>query len=95
MLISFSNFHLLAGRRRQFKAVSFSDDEGEEEEEKPDFTSRPLNITEATRAMAIKWLRTARARVQSRGGGGDPNLRAARGPSRKPGDKSRGEKKEN
>lgn len=97
---------MLSGRRRPVKpVVEMSDDEDEgEEEPKPDWTRQRIDVSEATRAIAIKWLRTARARVMAGGGagggdggGGGGAPRSTRTASRKPGEKatkSAGEKKD-
>lgn len=88
----------LTGRRRPAKPVAaeFSDEE-EEDEEKPGWTKGPVHVNEATRAIAIKWLRTARARVMARAGapdGGGAIVRSTRTATRKPGEKAPRSKQE-
>jgi len=52
------------GRRRKKKVIEVSDDEGEELV--AEWARKPVVITEASKALAIKWLRTARSRLQQR-----------------------------
>ena len=79
------------------KPAEFSDDE-DEDAEKPEWAMKPVVVSEATRAIAIRWLRTARSRLQAGGAqpgvpltvGGAPSgpARQPRAASRKPGEKA-------
>jgi hypothetical protein len=87
------------GRRRPMRAAAdFSDDE-DSDVEKADWAAKPVYVSEATRAIAIKWLRTARGRIQAGGAATTPTnavARTARTATRTPGGKapkSRGESK--
>ena len=52
------------GKRRAMSAAELSDDEGDA----PAFKGmKPLNIDAASQAIAVKWLRTARANLQNLG----------------------------
>ncbi|CAM9971837.1 unnamed protein product, partial [Hapterophycus canaliculatus] len=54
-----------AGRRRPPVSVEISDDEGEDVPK--DWVISQVVLSDASRALAIRWLRTARARLQRRG----------------------------
>lgn len=56
-----------SGRRKVPIPVDVSDDEGDGVP--ADWASEPVLFTDASKALAIRWLRTARARLQQRGGG--------------------------
>ena len=51
-------------------AKEISDDEGDAEDQPISWTKNRVNITPATKAIAIKWNRTARARLQKKAGKG-------------------------
>lgn len=53
-----------AGRRRPPVLVEISDDEGEDVPS--DWAISQVVLSDASRALAIRWLRTARARLQQR-----------------------------
>jgi hypothetical protein len=64
-----------AGRtRRPQSTIDVSDDENSDEEVPAAWAMRGVNIDAASAALAVRWLRTARARLQARG-----NRAAARG----------------
>lgn len=54
-----------AGRRRPPVAIDVSDDEGDEVP--AEWAVAQVVLSDASRALAIRWLRTARARLQQRG----------------------------
>jgi hypothetical protein len=60
--------------RRPQSTIDVSDDENSDEEVPAAWAMRGVNIDAASAALAIRWLRTARARLQARG-----NRAAARG----------------
>lgn len=53
------------GRRRPPAAIDVSDDEGEEVP--AEWAVAQVVLSEASKALAIRWLRTARSRLQQRG----------------------------
>ncbi|CAN0182855.1 unnamed protein product, partial [Discosporangium mesarthrocarpum] len=55
-----------SGRKRPQVAVDVSDDE--EDENPADWVTAQVRLSEASHALAIRWLRTARARLQQRSG---------------------------
>jgi hypothetical protein len=85
--------NVLAGRVRQRKVVDFSDDE-DSDGDKPEWASKAVYLSESARAIAIRWLRTARARIQSGGGDASGPQRASRAPTRRPGEKASKSKQE-
>lgn len=54
------------GKRRRRVALDVSDDEGEEPTHA--WAKRPVVLKAASHALAVRWLRTARARMQARAG---------------------------
>lgn len=54
-----------AGRRRPPVTVDISDDDGEDVP--TDWAVAQVVLSDASKALAIRWLRTARARLQHRG----------------------------
>lgn len=56
-----------AGRRRPPVSIDVSDDEGDDVP--PEWAVTHVVLSDASKALAIRWLRTARARLQQRGGG--------------------------
>ena len=74
------------GKRRAAARAELSDDEGDA----PQFKSlKPLDIDAASRAIAVKWLRTARANLQNLGDDGATKRRRRRP---KKGEKSKSRK---
>lgn len=73
-----------ARKKKARIARPVSDDEGDDRV--PDWASKRMNLSAATKAIAIKWMRTARARMQRKAGKGADALaiRSAQGGPRGP-----------
>ncbi|GMH66707.1 hypothetical protein TL16_g04487 [Triparma laevis f. inornata] len=77
-----------SGKRRQRVNIQVSDDEGDELVQS--WAQESLNLSESSKMIAVKWLRTARAKIQKDKGFEGGNARTRRA---KPGDKYKSGKK--
>lgn len=62
-----------AGRRRPPVIIDVSDDEGDDVP--AEWAVTRVVLSDASKALAIRWLRTARARLQQRGGGSNTRVK--------------------